>query len=141
MNERGVTDLEKEEVQNFMKLVYDDIIVGLKIEKIPNYFSQDYIQVTDGIRSDFLGFKNHIQALKNTVTSLTYLPFYDFLFDRELQKVTLRYTVNVQKKNGSIGKIEVIAIFQLNENKILSCHELTHPLKDNKQFQDLGSVS
>ena len=104
--------MNKEQAFQFLSNVYQDIVVELKVEKIPDYFSEKYHQTTDGITTNITEFTNHILALKDVVKTISISPFYDFLFDYEYQTATLRYTVSVDKKDGHTGKIEVIAIFE-----------------------------
>lgn len=108
--------------------MYQDVILDLKLDKISEYFSDQYMQVTDGTEVNIQGFHTHMETLKSIVDTLELSPFYDFLFDEEKQTATLRYEVHVKKKNGDSGVIEIIAIFELKDGEILRCNELTRSL-------------
>ncbi|WP_255300851.1 hypothetical protein [Bacillus thuringiensis] len=55
--------MNKEQAYIFLKRMYQDIILDLKLDKISNYFSAEYIQVTDGTEVNIQGFNNHMQIL------------------------------------------------------------------------------
>ncbi|EJR64173.1 transposase [Bacillus sp. AF62] len=120
--------LNKEQAYTFLKQVYQDVILDLKLDKISDYFSDQYIQVTVGTEVNIQGFHTHMEVLKSIVETRALSPFYDFLFDEEKQKATLRYEIHVKKKNGNIGVIEIIAIFELKNGGILRSNELTRSL-------------
>lgn len=133
--------MNKKQAYQFFTEVYQEIIVNLNINQIPEYFSEQYIQVTDGVRTNMIDFTNHIVTLKEHVASMSVSPFYDFLFDEAKQTVTLRYIVHVNKKNGETGDVEVIAIFELANNKIIRCNEMTCPLSNNKELENIGTIN
>ncbi|WP_121605153.1 nuclear transport factor 2 family protein [Virgibacillus sp. Bac332] len=133
--------MNKKQAYQFFTEVYQEIIVNLNINQIPEYFSEQYIQVTDGVRTNMIDFTNHIVTLKEHVASMSVSPFYDFLFDKAKQTVTLRYIVHVNKKNGETGDVEVIAIFELANNKIIRCNEMTCPLSNNKELENIGTIN
>ncbi|WP_242062562.1 hypothetical protein [Bacillus thuringiensis] len=68
-------------------------------------------------------------------------PFYDFLFDEEKQTATLRYEIHVKKKNGNSGVVEIIAIFELKDGKILRCKELIRSLQPDDEFNTIGKIN
>jgi len=131
----------KQEAIQFVTAMYKDIVVGLDIEKIPFYFKEEYYQVTDGVKTNRDEFTKHIATLKEIVDKLEISPFYDALFDEELQTLALRYTVDVAKKNGSRGQVELIAIFELDDHKIVRCNEISQPLNDATDFKEIASIS
>ncbi|KYD06605.1 hypothetical protein [Bacillus atrophaeus] len=133
--------MNKDQVRAFLTEVYQEIIVNLHVEKIPHYFSDQYIQVTDRKKTDINEFRDHIITLKEIVRSIELSPFYDFLFDQDKQTAVLRYTVTVTKKDGAVGEVEVIAIFELNDFKIVRCNELSCPLHHNDQFKDIARIN
>jgi len=133
--------MNKTEALQFLTDMYNDIVVGLNLEKIPVYFKEEYYQVTDGVKTNKEEFTRHIATLKEIVEKIKISPFYDTLFDEELQTMTLRYTVDVTKKNGNNGQIELIAIFELEGHKILRCNEISCPLNKADEFKEIASVS
>lgn len=133
--------MNKTEAKQFLTELYQNIVVDLNVEKLPYYFTEEYIQVTDGVKTNFSEFTQHIITLKKLVEKIVVSPFYDFLFDEELQTATLRYTVDVTKKTGEKGQVEMIAIFELKEGKIIRCHELSRPVNNDASFKDIASVN
>ncbi len=133
--------MNKNEVYTFLSNMYKDVLLDLNVNKVSQYFSPDYIQVTDGVQSNLNEFLNHLLTLKNIVKSLSQSSFYHFLYDEEEGAVTLRYDVNIEKRTGETGKVEVIAIFTLIDGKIVRCHELTCPLKNKEEFGDIGRIN
>lgn len=115
--------MNKSEAQQFLSNMYQDIVSEMNTEKIADYFSEDYVQVTDGSHIDLVQFKDHIRTLKNVARTITVSPFHEFLFDERLESAAVRYTVKVVKKNGDRGRIDIIAIFKMNGFKIVQCHE------------------
>ncbi|MBJ8025541.1 nuclear transport factor 2 family protein [Bacillus cereus] len=115
----------------FLKQVYQDVILDLKLDKISDYFSAEYIQV----------FHTHMETVKSIVESILLSPFYDFLFDEEKQTATLRYEIHVKKKNGNSGVIEIIAIFELKDRKIIRCNKLTRSLQHDDEFNTIGKIT
>ncbi|WP_010268365.1 nuclear transport factor 2 family protein [Paenibacillus senegalensis] len=132
--------MNKQEAIRFLSQMYKDIVVNFDFDKIPEYFDKDYYQVTDGKKVDMEGFKNHLAALKAIVDQVAVSPFYDALYDEELQTLALRYTVDVVKKSGARGSIELIAIFEIKDNKIVRCNEISRALHDQNGFEELASV-
>ncbi|GIO99631.1 hypothetical protein J14TS5_47170 [Paenibacillus lautus] len=133
--------MNKQEAIRFISHMYNDIIVNFDFVKIPDYFHNDYVQVTDGNKINMEEFKNHLTTLKASVDQITVSPFYDTLYDEELQTLTLRYTVDVTKKSGTRGLIELIAIFEIKHGKIVRCNELSHALHHDNEFKELASIS
>ncbi|OOC61579.1 metallopeptidase [Paenibacillus ihbetae] len=133
--------MNKHEAIRFISQMYTDIVVNFDFDKLPNYFHNDYYQVTDGKKINIEEFKKHLTTLKATVDKIIVSPFYDALYDEELQTLTLRYTVDVTKKSGTRGLIELIAIFEIQNRKIVRCNELSHALHNVKEFKELASIS
>ena len=133
--------MNRKQAYDFLTEVYEEILVNLRIEKVPDYFSEKYIQTTDGVSSNITEFTNHISALNEVVNSISISPFYDFLFDENKQTATLRYTVSVDKTDGNTGEIEVIAIFELDNYQILRCNEQSCPLNEDEGLKHLAKVN
>jgi hypothetical protein len=131
--------MNKQQLQQQIEQVYLDILIELNLDKVDTYFAPEYIQVTDHITTNIDEFKAHLEKLKAVVKSLTIETFKDMLIDEEKQSVFLRYDVIVEKKDNSIGNIEVYAVFTFNdEGKVISCNELTKEY--DEQVKGLGSI-
>ncbi|MEC1259598.1 nuclear transport factor 2 family protein [Bacillus swezeyi] len=133
--------MNKNEAKQFLSQMYQDIVSEMNVEKIPDYFSSRYIQITDGNKIDLAELTDHMLALKEVAESITVSPFHEFLFDEDLQTATLRYTVEVVKKSGNCGRIELIAIFKLDDYKIVQCHELSNVIEGGDGFDELASIN
>ncbi|MCA1181116.1 nuclear transport factor 2 family protein [Bacillus licheniformis] len=133
--------MNKSEAQQFLSNMYQDIVSEMNTEKIADYFSEDYVQVTDGSHIDLVQFKDHIRTLKNVARTITVSPFHEFLFDERLESAAVRYTVKVVKKNGDRGRIDIITIFKMNGFKIVQCHELSHASEGTKGIEELAKIS
>lgn len=132
--------MNKKEVFEFLNAMYKDILIEMNVDKISEYFTQGYIQITDGVKSDINEFKSHLITLKKITKSLEVSPFYDFLYDSTEKVATLRYIVHVEKNNGYSGGVEVIALFEVEGNKIVRCNELTSPIEKDCELESIGSV-
>lgn len=133
--------MNRKQAYEFLTKVYQEILVDMNIERIPDYFSDKYIQTTDGVRSNITEFTNHISALNEVVNAISISSFYDFLFDETKQTATLRYIVSVDKVDGSTGEIEVIAIFELDDYQIMRCNEQSCPLNQDEKFKHLAKIN
>ncbi|MDC2805191.1 hypothetical protein [Leuconostoc suionicum] len=130
--------MEKKEMKTLIEDAYAEVLNSLKVEKIEKYFDTQYLQTTDGVKSNFNQFKQHIVALQKVTQKIQVTNFQEEMFDVENQKIFLHYVVNVTKIDGKIGHVEVFAVFTVSENKIVRCEELTRAL-DDKTLNDLGS--
>jgi hypothetical protein len=133
--------MNKTEALDFLTSMYNDIVVGLDLSKIPVYFKEEYVQVTDGVKTNREEFANHLATLQEVVEKIAVSPFHDALFDEPQQTMTLRYTVDVTKKNGSHGQIELIAIFELADGRVLRCNEISCPLNHVEEFKEIARLS
>lgn len=132
----------KQDVFGFMYAMYHEVLENFNLGAVEKYFSTSYTQTTDGKTSDYSEFLNHLKALKAHIAKLEMLPFEEFICDGS--KVVLRYTVTAQPKFGEVAKIQMLAIFELKDGKIVRCWELSHPLsaeESHKQLATLQSVA
>lgn len=131
--------MNKDDLKSTIEKLYNDILINLDIEKIDTYFSPSYIQTTDHQASDINEFTDHLMKLKEVVARLSIDEFKTMLIDESQNTIFLRYDVNVEKKDGFKGKVEVYAEFVFNEDgKVISCNELTHPYSE--KLNGIGSV-
>ncbi|WP_322902816.1 nuclear transport factor 2 family protein [Paenibacillus campi] len=135
------TQLSKSAALELLNGMYRDVVMGLDDTCIDRYFMPDYVQMTDGVRSDLAQFKHHIRMLRQQVQSVQISPFTHMLYDEPLQTATLRYTVDVEKKNGKRGQVELIAIFELQQGKVRRCYELSCALDYEVEFEGIASLS
>ncbi|MFD1885805.1 nuclear transport factor 2 family protein [Paenibacillus wenxiniae] len=133
--------LSKSEALTLLNAMYRDVVIGMDDTCIDRYFVPEYVQVTDGVRSDLAQFKHHIRMLRQEVQSIQISPFTHYVYDEPLQTATLRYTVDVAKKDRKRGQVELIAIFELDGDKIRRCYELSCPLDHQTEFKEIASLS
>ncbi|ANF96973.1 hypothetical protein [Paenibacillus bovis] len=133
--------LSKSEALTFLNKMYRDVVIGMDDTCIEQYFVPEYVQVTDGVRSNLDEFKHHVRMLRQEVQSIKISPFTHYTYDEPIQTATLRYIVDVVKKGGKRGQVELIAIFELQGEQILRCHELSSPLDQGADFKDIASLS
>ena len=103
---------------------------------IAEHFSPDYRQWVDGKELDYQGFIEHMQALRAAVTSM-HVDFTTMI--EEGDAVATSHTVTAHKRDGSITRGRVIAIFRVGDDGIRSCQELTHLEEGDESDKDLGS--
>ncbi|PNZ69677.1 nuclear transport factor 2 family protein [Staphylococcus croceilyticus] len=131
--------MNKESLKVTIEQLYEDILINLDTKKINHYFAPNYIQTTDHHISNIKEFTEHLEKLKEIVTKLSIDSFKTMLINETQNIVFLRYDVNVEKKDGFVGKIEVYAEFTFNENrKVVSCNELTRPYHET--LEGIGSI-
>ena len=130
--------LNKAEYLSLMESMYSEVLENLKIEKIADYFSPNYEQTTAGEKIDYAGFIAHIKALKEHVESIQILPFEETI--HEGNKIVLRYLSKITKKNGLISKFAVMAIFEIQGDKLIRCWELTKIILGEKQDEILDTI-
>ena len=87
---KGENGMSKDEIQQRIRAIYQDILIDLKVECIDDYFATDYTQVTDHDKVDLAGFKAHLSKLKEVVEKLTVELFKDELVDESQRSVFLR---------------------------------------------------
>ncbi len=99
-------------------------------------FSKDYVQHVDGKVFNDLDFVQHMKAQKRVMRSL-HIEFKQMVAEKD-QVYTLHIAKGI-KKDGSTIEAQVNAYFQLKNDKIVFCDELTRLNKGSKEDQDLGS--
>lgn len=131
--------MNKEILKNTIEDLYQDILINLDTTKIDHYFDSNYIQTTDHSTSNIKAFADHLDKLKEIVIKLSIDTFKTMMIDEDKNKVFQCYEVDVENKDGFIGKIEVYAEFSFNEEgKVITCNELTRPYNEN--LNGIGSI-
>ncbi|MBU5271789.1 nuclear transport factor 2 family protein [Staphylococcus caprae] len=131
--------MNRESLKSTIEKLYNAILINLDVEKINMYFAPSYIQTTDHHTSDINEFTDHLKKLKEVVARLSINEFKTMLIDESQNTIFLRYDVNVEKKDGFKGKVEVYAEFVFNEEgKVISCNELTQSYSE--ELNGIGSV-
>ena len=76
--------------------------------------------------------------MKEHVESIQILPFEETI--HEGNKIVLRYLSKITKKNGLISKFAVMAIFEIQGDKLIRCWELTKIILGEKQDEILDTI-
>lgn len=124
----------KEIVQN----VFKNIIETKKWDDstYDQYFSKDYVQIGNGKKLNYTQALAHLKFLRDNHKSIK-ITFHE-LIDKD-NKVVTRHTCNVIKNNGDEIEVELIAIHEIKDGKIIGVRELTHFVKGQKSDEDIGS--
>jgi hypothetical protein len=125
--------------KSFIELVFKEVIEDLKADEeiISKYFSPSYIQHVDGQTLNYTDFVQHMMVQKTLLNDVK-VTIERSIFEKE--KICTVHRVDATKKDGSTIVVQVIAHFELENNKIVLCDELTHLLKGNSHDANIGSV-
>lgn len=124
----------KEIVQNCFK----DLVEAKDWDELTfaKYFSKDYIQIVNSKTLNYTECQNHLKFLKDNFKNIK-ITIHEII--TENNKVVTRHTSNTVKNDDSQAETDLIAIFEIKDNKIISCRELTHMVKGAKSDEDIGS--
>jgi len=130
--------MSPDETKKFIKDVFINLIENRDAneETYAKYFSKDYIQYVDGKILDYDHFVRHMKALSATIKSAQ-VTFKQIIAERD--KVATIHKVNAVKHDGSQIEVQVNAFFQIKNNKIIFCDELTYLIRGEKSDKDLAS--
>lgn len=123
----------KQVIENSFKVATD---MNATEADYARYHSKDYIQHVDGKELNYDGFVAHMAALKKSLKSVKVV-FHDIVIKGN--KVVTRHTAYAVKKDNIEIELQLIAIMEIKEGKIVKCHEFTHLSKGAKEDRDLGS--
>ena len=101
------------------------------------YMSKDYIEHIDGQTFNYQQWLHHMLSIKNMMKS------YSLSFDEiiaEGDQIATSYVVHATKKDGSKLDIRIIAIFKINNGKMVYCDELTHLLNGAASEKNLSDT-
>ncbi|MDX2164957.1 MAG: nuclear transport factor 2 family protein [Gammaproteobacteria bacterium] len=101
------------------------------------YFSKDYIQYVDGKKVDYAGFLDHVRALKSALHSMSFE--FKHIVKEGNKIATLHIARGIKKDTGKKIEVQVNAMFEIQNNQVISCNELTHLVHGEESDQDLGS--
>jgi predicted SnoaL-like aldol condensation-catalyzing enzyme len=130
--------LNRAEYLTFMENMYRDILENLKVDKIPDYFSPKYVQTTGGENIDYQGFIDQVKDLKQHVESIQVLPLEETIC--EGNKMALRYLRRVTKRNGLLSNVAVLGIFEIQDDKLVRCWELSKVIVGEKEDKALDAI-
>ena len=99
------------------------------------YMSNQYIEHIDGQTVNYQHWLHHMLDLKNMMNS------YSLSFDEivaEDNQIATSYVVHATKKDGTKLDIRIIAIFKIQNGKMIYCDELTHLLNGPTSEKNLS---
>lgn len=130
--------MSPDELKKFIKEVFINLIVNRDADEktYAKYFSKDYIQYVDGKILDYDHFVRHMKTLAATIKSAQ-VTFKHIITEGD--KVATIHRVNAIKHDGSQIEVQVNALFQIKNNKIILCDELTYLIQGEKSDKDLAS--
>ncbi|WP_223264234.1 hypothetical protein [Paenibacillus sp. IHB B 3084] len=82
-------------------------------------------------------FAQHIATLQKLIGNIMISPFYDFLYDDELQSATLRYTVDIIKKMENRGGSSLLLFLNLKMERFCAVTNCHAPWKVTKALKKL----
>ncbi|SCC48347.1 hypothetical protein GA0116948_11097 [Chitinophaga costaii] len=109
---------------------------GFKQEDVARFFHPAYQQYVDGHHLDYKGFIAHMIAQRKVVQEM------EIFFKTIVQEGNIVFTnheVFIKKIDGQPIKIQVIAEFLFEEDKVIKCEELTYLMEGSNEDRDIGS--
>ncbi|WP_343712335.1 nuclear transport factor 2 family protein [Inquilinus sp.] len=106
--------------------------------RIPEFFTEDYEQVTDGERSDRAGFEAHIRHVAGSVRSLD-VAVLDAV--RQGDVIADRHVVEVVHAGGHAAAIEVYLFGTLRGGRLARVNEVTRVLSGDPGLRDLARAA
>lgn len=124
--------------RQFIKEVFANTIENMDAtqETYAKYFSKDYVQYVDGKTLNYNGFIAHMAAQKAALQSAE-VTFKHMVAEGD--KVATVHIVKAVKKDGRAVQAQVNALFQLKDNRVILCDELTRLIEGDPSDKDLGS--
>jgi hypothetical protein len=104
-------------------------------DEIPDLFTEDYVQTTNGSTSNRQEFEAHIRHLTSVVNSLEFE-----VLDVAQQENTIadRHLVHIVYEDGRGATIEVYLIGETYKGRLRRVHELTRVFSGDESLQNLG---
>lgn len=106
-------------------------------ETINSYFSPQYTQQVDGKTLCYNAFCKHIKLLKE-ITHKRRLTINNIISQNNT--VFTNHTVEIIADN-KYSKVKVIAMFIVEDSKIISCDELTFLIEGDDKNKNIGSIT
>lgn len=126
------------DAKDIVKQAFDQLFKATTLNEtlISQYFHPDYKQYVDGKELDYTAFITHMKAVKSSVhdTKVTFKHLIS-----EGNSVCSVHIAEGTKANGKRVRFKVIAYFEIKENKIVLCDELSHLLEGDAVDRDITS--
>lgn len=126
-------------MEDLIKTLFKDVLENKTYDDtlIHHYFSTSYVQIVDKQVLDFETFKKHIRRLKDKIQKLEVQVLN--MVSNETTVFT-KHLVTSVRRDGNIVKHKVFAEFQIENNQVVRCDELTMLMEGDKSESNLGSV-
>ena len=102
-------------------------------DRIPTFFTDDYVQTTDGTTCDRKEFEEHIRHLASMVQSIRF-EVLDAL--RQGDRIADRHLVHVSYKDGRRATMEVYLFGTVVEGRLRRVHEITRVVSGDQTLKD-----
>lgn len=124
----------KKLVQEAFRDVFENDKFSEKV--ISKYFHPEYKQYVDGKELNYKQFLDHMKHLKEAIYSAK-INFHHLI--SENNGVCSVHTASGLKHNGTSVKAKVIAYFEIKDERIVLCDELSYMIEGDEQDRDLAS--
>lgn len=106
--------------------MFQDVTEKMSTERISDYFSKDFVLYSNDERLDYDQFQAHLNEAFQTLQSISIRkPVSDLIAQHD--RVAARFTCVVTDQKDNAKEFDVIAIFQIKDQRIRRWWELTHP--------------
>jgi ketosteroid isomerase-like protein len=89
---------------------------------LDRYFAPDFVHWANGRQSDLKSYAARLDGYRNTYDGFS-IPAWDELFAAD-DRVVVAYTLEAKKKDGSVERIPVMAIWRLKDGKVVALREV-----------------
>ncbi len=132
--------MQPNELKQFIQAAFNNVLENLPLADsvCDKYFSKNYIQYVDGKKLNYDDFILHLKMLQLKMKSIK-ITFKHIIVEDD--KVATLHIVDGIKNDGEEVKVQVNALMQVQEGKIILCDELTHLIQGQASDKDLGSAN
>ena len=102
-------------------------------DQIPHYFTDDYVQTTDGTTCDRKGFEQHVRHLATMVQSIQF-EVLDAL--QQGERIADRHLVHVAYKDGRKATVEVYLFGMIHNGRWRRVHEISRIASGDPTLKD-----
>lgn len=103
--------------------------------ELAGYFSNDFIQISDGHSLGYKEFLVHVGELRKTMKSINF-DLVQVVAENDI--VATHHIATGIKQNGKTVKTEFFAFFTIKDNKIVNCQEVSRMLQGESEDKDLS---
>ena len=132
------TPMSSLELKKLIQKIFKETVENIQATELlyTQYFSKEYTQCVDGVSLNYEAFVAHMKMQKEALKSLK-IVFHEMI--AEGGKVATFNTVYATRKDAKKVEVQVIALFELRDGKVISCNELTRLVKGEESDRDIGS--